>query len=61
MLIPIPNQENAETPDKAMDALLLAHNAILDKWFAHWAAEHQARVDTAFDRQDYRFGVTPQR
>jgi hypothetical protein len=52
MLIPVPNQEDAETPSKAMDALLLAHNAILDKWFAHWAAEHQARVDTAFDRKD---------
>ena len=61
MFIAIPDQADAETRDKAMDALLLAHNAILNKWFAHWVAEHQARVETAFDSRDYRFGIAPGR
>jgi hypothetical protein len=49
------DQTEAESRDKAMDALLLAHNAILKSWFEQWAAEHQARVDSAFDRRDLRF------
>ncbi len=55
------DQAEAESRDKAMDDLLLAHNAILKAWFAHWAAEHQARVDSAFDGHSMRFGVKAHR
>ena len=55
------DQAEAESRDKAMDELLLAHNRILKTWFTHWAAEHQARVDSAFDGHEIRFGAKAHR
>jgi hypothetical protein len=55
------DQAEAESRDKAMDDLLLAHNAILKTWFTHWAVQHQARVDSAFNGDETQFGVRTHR